>query len=83
LNEESSSLLEEELHFVFLPLIFALSFLFSAVGVSSLLVRSSKVGALEATILEPSSLLVGLPSSSNFGGTSSISPDLHIASPKG
>jgi hypothetical protein len=43
-NEESSSSLEEELPFVLLPLAFTLSFLFSVVSFSSLLIKSSKRG---------------------------------------
>jgi cell division protein FtsW (lipid II flippase) len=81
-NEESSSL-EEELPFVFFLFAFSLSFLFSAVSFSSYLMRSSKDVAFEALILEPSSMMIGLPSSSNFGGTSSISPVLKIASLNG
>jgi hypothetical protein len=73
LNEESDSSLEEELPFVFLFFTLAQSFLFLVVSSSSLLVSSSKVGALEAPVLEPSSMMMELSSSSNFGGTSSIS----------
>jgi hypothetical protein len=68
LNEESSFLLEEELPFLFLLFAFALSFLFSAVSFSSYLMRSSKAGTVEAPDIEPSSLLVGLPSSQTSEG---------------
>jgi hypothetical protein len=82
-NEESSSSLQEEISFVFLPFAFALSFLFLVVSLSRYLMRSSKVEALEAPVLESSSMMTGLSSSSNFGGISSSYLVLDITSQSG
>jgi hypothetical protein len=63
----------------FLP--FALSLLFSDLILSSFFMRSSKVGVLEVSDLEPSSMTIVLPSSSSFGGRTSISsPTFDIVS---
>jgi hypothetical protein len=66
----------------FLP--FALSFLFSGLSLSSFFMKSSKVSVLEVLDLEPTSTIIGLPSSSSCGGSSSISsPTFDIVSPSG
>jgi hypothetical protein len=63
----------------FLP--FALSLFTSALSFSSYFMSSSTVGAVEVSILEPSSTTIRLPySSSGGGGTLPCSPILDIFS---
>jgi hypothetical protein len=57
--------------------------LFPAVSFSSLFMRSSNFTSIEALVLEPTSLLLVLDSSSNLGVASSSSPFLDIVSPSG
>jgi hypothetical protein len=78
--DESYSL-EEEHSLILLVLIFILSLLFLDVSFSSLFMRSFKVGAFKPPVLELSSTMMGLSSSSNFCGTSCTSLVLDIVSP--
>jgi hypothetical protein len=47
---------------------FALSFFNSALSFSSYFMSSSTIGAMEVSVLEPSSTPIGFPSSSSGGG---------------